>query len=70
MIYKTEKLTLSLNDYLQRHGLDTSIMQFPATPKNEGRIRIFVTSEHTQEQLDQAADIILDAAGKFGFLSN
>src|SRR5207244_4216403 len=43
--YGDERMTLPLNDYLQRQGLDTSIMQFPAVPKNESRIRLFVTSE-------------------------
>lgn len=68
VIYGTEKLTLILNDYLQRQGLDTSIMQFPATPKNEGRIRIFVTSEHTIEQINSAVEIVLKAAKKLDFM--
>ena len=65
--YGKERHTLSLNDYLQREGLDTSIMQFPAVPKNEARIRLFVTSEHTREQMDYAARIVVKAADKFGF---
>ncbi|MBA3664824.1 MAG: aminotransferase class I/II-fold pyridoxal phosphate-dependent enzyme [Bacteroidetes bacterium] len=63
-----ESKTLHLNDFLQRAGLDTSIIQFPAVPKGEARIRMFVTSEHTEEQLKKAADIILAAADKFDFL--
>ncbi len=66
--FGAESKTLALNDYLQRKGLDTSIIQFPAVPRNEARIRMFVTSEHTQEQLKKAADIVLDAAAKFDFL--
>ncbi len=65
--YGKDKKTLSLNDYLQRKGLDTSILQFPAVPKNEGRIRMFVSSEHTKSQLEEAASIILDAAEQFNF---
>jgi 7-keto-8-aminopelargonate synthetase-like enzyme len=61
--------TLNLNDFLQRHGLDTSIIQFPAVPKGEARIRMFITSEHTKEQLDKAADIILLSAKEFDFLT-
>jgi 7-keto-8-aminopelargonate synthetase-like enzyme len=68
--FGAESKTLGLNDYLQRTGLDTSIIQFPAVPRNEARIRMFVTSEHTQEQLKRAADIILSAAAKFDFLIN
>ena len=66
--FGAESKTLGLNDYLQREGLDTSIIQFPAVPRNEARIRMFVTSEHTEEQLKKAAGIILSAAEKFDFL--
>ena len=66
--FGSERKTLELNDYLQKTGLDTSIIQFPAVPKNDARIRMFVTSEHTQEQLAKAAEIILSAADKFDFL--
>src|SRR6201986_2861766 len=57
--FGAESKTLGLNDYLQRTGLDTSIIQFPAVPLNEARIRMFITSEHPREQLKRAADIII-----------
>ncbi len=66
--FGSESKTLELNDYLQRTGLDTSIIQFPAVPKNDARIRMFITSEHTEAQLKKAAEIILGAAKKFDFL--
>jgi 7-keto-8-aminopelargonate synthetase-like enzyme len=65
--YGSERLTIPLYDYLQRSGLDSSIMQFPAVGKNEARIRLFVTSEHVRHQLDRAVSIIFAAAGRFGF---
>jgi glycine C-acetyltransferase len=65
--YQNERMTLPLNDHLQRSGLDASIMQFPAVAKNEPRIRLFVTSEHTKEQIDRAVEIIFGAATKFDF---
>lgn len=68
VIYGDERLTIPLSDYLQKHGLDISLMMFPAVPKNRSRIRAFVTSEHNREQLDEAAGIILEAAEEFGFL--
>lgn len=68
VIFGNDKKTLDVSNYLQRQGLDTSIIQFPAVPKNEASIRIFVTSEHTKEQMDRAASIILDTARKFEFL--
>jgi 7-keto-8-aminopelargonate synthetase-like enzyme len=68
VIYGDEHLTIPLSDYIQRQGVDASLMAFPAVPKNQSRIRLFVTSEHNQDQLDRGADIILEAAEHFGFL--
>jgi glycine C-acetyltransferase len=68
--FGSESKTLALNNYLQKTGLDTSIIQFPAVPKNEARIRMFITSEHTHEQLKRAADIVIEAAEKFDFKTN
>ena len=45
-----------------------SVLQFPAVPVCESRIRLFVTSEHTPAQLDYAASIVLGAAERFGFM--
>lgn len=67
VLFGPEKLTLPINDYLQRHGLDGSVMQFPAVAKDEARIRLFVTSEHTEPQLRRAANVIISAAEHFGF---
>ena len=67
VIYGDDERTIPLLDYLQRAGLDVSVLQFPAVPMNESRIRLFVTSEHTVEQLDRAADIVIAAATQFGF---
>jgi glycine C-acetyltransferase len=65
--YGDEEKTIPLMDMLQREGLDAGLMQFPAVPINEARIRLFVTSEHTTEQLDRAAAVITDVAGRLGF---
>ncbi|MEE9167134.1 MAG: aminotransferase class I/II-fold pyridoxal phosphate-dependent enzyme [Candidatus Neomarinimicrobiota bacterium] len=70
VIYGDEKLTIPMSDYLQKSGVDVSLMMFPAVPKNRSRIRAFVTSEHSQDELKRGAEIILDAARKFGFLLN
>jgi 7-keto-8-aminopelargonate synthetase-like enzyme len=67
VFYYHGELTFVLNDFLQRRGLDSSIMQFPAVPKDTARIRLFVTSEHTGEQLRRVASIVRDAADHFGF---
>jgi len=67
VIYGTDARTLLLTDYMQRAGLETSIVQYPAVPRHLSRMRLFVTSEHTPEQIDRAADIIITAAETFGF---
>ncbi len=67
VIYGEERRTILLADYLQREGLEGSVMEFPAVPISEARIRLFVTSEHEREHLDRAAEIVIRAAHKFGF---
>jgi glycine C-acetyltransferase len=68
VIFGNDKNTLDINNFLQQRGLDTSIMQFPAVPKNEARIRMFVTSEHSFAQIEKAAEIIIEAAKQFDFV--
>lgn len=67
VIYGSEKLTLPVGKFLHEHGLTGNIMQFPAVKRGEARIRIFVTSEHTREQLDRAAEVLRQAAVQLGF---
>jgi 8-amino-7-oxononanoate synthase len=67
VIYGSDQRTLLLTDYMQRAGLETSIVQYPAVPRHLSRMRLFVTSEHTPEQIDRAAAIIVAAAEAFGF---
>jgi glycine C-acetyltransferase len=56
-----------LSDWLQRHGMEGSAMSFPAVPVNEARLRLFLTSEHSEEQIKRCADLITQAAQEFGF---
>lgn len=67
VIFGDDTLALPVLDTIQRHGLDAGVMQYPAAPLGQARLRLFVTSEHTEAQLRQAAEIILAAAEKFGF---
>jgi glycine C-acetyltransferase len=68
VIYGTERLMLPVYDAMQRAGLETSFMLFPAVPKGEARARLFLSSEHTPEDIAEAAAIIEEAARNFGFL--
>jgi 7-keto-8-aminopelargonate synthetase-like enzyme len=67
VLFGCDSITYQLDAFLQQHGLAAPLMVFPAVRKNKGRIRLFVTSEHSKEQLEKAASIILKASVKFGF---
>jgi 7-keto-8-aminopelargonate synthetase-like enzyme len=67
VIYGPENLTIPVADGLQRAGLDGSVMSFPAVPVGEARVRLFVTSEHSEAQIARCAAIIRGAAGELGF---
>jgi 7-keto-8-aminopelargonate synthetase-like enzyme len=68
VIFGSESLIVPLSDWLQRHGMDGSVMSFPAVPINEARVRLFVTSEHSEDQIRRCASIVLRAAEQFDFL--
>lgn len=70
VLFGKESIANQLSDFLQKNGLVAPLMVFPAVRKNKGCIRLFVTSEHTREQMCEAADIIFKAAEYFGFLKN
>ncbi len=70
VIYGSENDTILVADYLLRRGQEGSVMEFPAVPVNEARIRLFVTSEHEPDQIAECARNIIDAARHFGFLLN
>lgn len=67
VVFGEEEGTLPLLDRVQREGLDGSVLQFPAVGIGESRMRLFVTSEHTDLQLERAAQIIETAAKDLGF---
>lgn len=67
VIFGRDALTFDVTDFVQRRGVDTSVMQFPAVPKNESRLRLFVNSEHSEADLVKAATVVIEAADHFGF---
>jgi 7-keto-8-aminopelargonate synthetase-like enzyme len=67
VIFGSETLSIPLADWLQRHGLDGSVMSFPSVPMNEARIRLFISSEHTNAQIERCAEIVARGAVEFGF---
>ncbi len=70
VIYGDEERTILLADYLLRQGQEGSVMEFPAVPIGEARLRLFVTSEHSPEQIQRCATTMHEAAEHFGFLKD
>ena len=68
VIYGAEDRTILLADWLLSRGHEGSVMEFPAVPIGEARVRLFVTSEHDREQIDRCAATLRDAGAHFGFL--
>lgn len=67
VIYGAEDRTILLADYLLRHGQEGSVMEFPAVPVNEARIRLFITSEHEEEHIRRCVENMHAAADEYGF---
>lgn len=67
VIFGSEEKAFPIYNFLHQNGLDASIHIYPAVPKGTARIRLFISSEHTQEQLGTCADIIIKTARTFGF---
>jgi glycine C-acetyltransferase len=67
VLFHDEERTLPVLDFLQRNGVDVSILQFPAVPIAESRMRLFATSEHTRPQLERVVEVVLQCARKHGF---
>ncbi len=61
-----EQKTIDLSNYLKEKGVWVPILIYPAAPKGRGRLRHFITCQHTKEQLEQVAKLVIEAAEKFG----
>lgn len=63
-----ERTTMEMGRAVRARGLFCQTVVFPGVPLGQGRLRISVTSEHTAQDLNQAADIFIDAAHETGVL--
>lgn len=66
VIIGDEEKTIEMSNYLKEKGVYVPTLVYPAAPKGSGRLRHFITSQHTKEQLKQAAKLVIEAAEKFG----
>lgn len=69
VIFGDEIEIFKIADYLKENGIQAPILCYPAAPRGFARIRHFVTSEHTTEQLQKTAEILIKAGKKFGYIS-
>ncbi len=52
--------TLAFATYLQARNIYAIPIVYPAVPQNSSRVRLFISAQHTQEQLSYTADTIID----------
>ncbi|HXR72260.1 aminotransferase class I/II-fold pyridoxal phosphate-dependent enzyme [Actinocrinis sp.] len=63
-----ERATMEMGRAVRVRGLFCQTVVFPGVPLGQGRLRVSVTSEHTVQDLNQAAEIFIDAAHETGVL--
>ncbi|MFT5396655.1 MAG: 8-amino-7-oxononanoate synthase [Gammaproteobacteria bacterium] len=60
IIIGENKQTLWFSKQLEKHGLLVLPIRPPTVPINTARLRITLSSEHTQQQIDQLVNALLD----------
>ena len=56
MVGATTRAAKAVTRLLER-GVNTSLIMYPGVPLNAARLRFFLTSEHTAEEIGRALDI-------------
>ena len=64
ILVKNEEVAFMLCKRLKEEGVFVAPAVYPAVPKNQARLRFCVTSEHKQDQIVKAMDLILEIAEK------
>ena len=67
--YGSSEKSIPLKLFFRQRGIEMNVLQAPAAPKGQARLRLFVSSEHTLEQMRQTADVLNEAAKQFGMAS-
>ena len=68
VIIGDEAKTMEFSKKLLENGVFVSAIVFPTVPKGTGRVRCMVTAEHTEEQLDRAAEVFKKVGKEMGIL--
>lgn len=66
VIIGDEDTLFKIADYLKERGVLVSALCFPVVPRGFARLRHFLSSEHTKEQLERTVELAVEAAEKFG----
>jgi 8-amino-7-oxononanoate synthase len=61
VILGQSKDCLSVYAYLNRHGILALPIMYPAVPENSGRLRFFLSSTHTREEIKESIEVIARA---------
>jgi 8-amino-7-oxononanoate synthase len=62
-----EDRTVAVARWLMNHGLIAAPFVYPHVPVGAGRLRVGVTSRHTDAEIDRLVDALVRARGEFGF---
>ena len=54
---------------LFKEGVLATGIAFPTVPEGKARVRTIMTATHTQQQLDQALDVLKKVGKKMGILN-
>lgn len=68
LIVGDEKQALMLSDLCLSRGVFIPAIRTPAVPKNQARLRMTVSAAHTDDELDQAIDLLAASAGELGII--
>jgi 7-keto-8-aminopelargonate synthetase-like enzyme len=58
--------TLKLSNALLRHGVNVNPILYPAVPEELARLRFFVTSCHSEEQIRYAVKVLAEGLAALG----
>jgi glycine C-acetyltransferase len=66
IVVGNDRITLDFGRAVRARGLFCQTVVFPGVAVGDARLRMSITSEHTQENLDRACEILTDAALEVG----
>jgi glycine C-acetyltransferase len=68
LVIGDERKAMEMGRAVRARGLYCQTVVFPGVPLGDARLRVSVTSEHTREDLENAAGIFVEAAREVGVL--